>query len=220
MISVIIPTFNSAKWLPEAIESCIHQNCEVIVVDDGSQDNTLDICFNYPVYTIHQVNKGLASARNTGIMNASFNYVLPLDADDKLMPNAIERLEDIILKTRADIVAPSFQEFGLSNRQVILGKPTLEDFKTANRIGYCAAIKRDSLREIGGYNPKMLYGWEDWDIWIDLLSRGKTLVTTQEILWMYRIKEKSMYRDSLEHSEFLTKQMRLNHPQVYEMATK
>lgn len=193
MISIIIPVYNGEQWLGEAIESCISQNCEVVVVNDGSTDNTLEICSKYPVYTITQVNKGLASARNTGIMNSAFRYILPLDADDKLMPNAVEKIEEIILKTRADIIGLSFKEFGLGNRDVILGTPALEDFKTGNRLGYCAAIKKSALQEVGGYSPKMLEGYEDLHLWVDLLSRGKKIVTIPEVLWMYRLKQESMY---------------------------
>ncbi len=215
MISIVIPCYNQAEYLAEAIESAMYQNCEVIVVNDGSTDITLDVCKKYPVYTINQVNKGLASARNTGIMNSTFRYILFLDADDKLMPNAVEKIEEVILKTRADIIAPSFKEFGLRDKEVVLGNPTLEDFKTANRIGYACAIKREVLNAVGGYNPKMVKGFEDWDLWIDLLKRGYKLVTIPDILWMYRVKENSMYTEANKYRAELEAQIKQNHIDIF-----
>lgn len=215
MVSIVIPCYNQAKYLAEAIESCIHQNCEVIVVDDGSTDNTLEVCSRYPVYTIHQTNRGLASARNTGIMNASFSYIVFLDADDKLFPNAVEKLEEVILKTRADIIAPSFKEFGLSDREVILGNPTLEDFKTANRLGYCAAIKKSVLQAVGGYSSKMVWGAEDYHLWFNLLIKGYKLVIIPDILWMYRVKENSMWAETQKHKDDYMEQIKKDFPQLW-----
>lgn len=203
MISIIIPVYNGAEWLAEAIESILDQgiqvfNIELIIVDDGSNDNFLEIIKRYdevfPIKVISQVNKGLASARNTGIMNAKEDWILFLDADDILLPNVLERiLETIEQNPGTDIVAPSFKEFGLSDREIILGTPTLEDFKTGNRLGYCAAIRRSALLEVGGYSPKMVEGYEDLHLWINLLTRGYKLVTIPEVLWKYRIKSESMY---------------------------
>ena len=87
MISIIIPCYNQAEYLPQAIESALNQKTgedfEVIVVNDGSTDNSLEIAKSYKgIKVISQVNKGLSSARNTGIMNAIGDYILFLDADD------------------------------------------------------------------------------------------------------------------------------------------
>lgn len=215
MISIIIPVFNGIEWLPEAIESALAQTvkCDVIVVDDGSTDGSLEVAKKYPVKVISQVNKGLASARNTGLMNATSEWLTFLDADDILLPNCIERIEDVTVNDEFDIVAPSFKEFGISQREVILGNPTLEDFKTANRIGYCAAIRRSALLEVGGYNPKMVWGAEDLDLWFDLLKRGKKLVTIPEVLWLYRVKENSMWKETQKH-DFMA-QIKLNHSELF-----
>lgn len=227
MISIIIPVYNGAEWLAEAIESALSQRGdelpEVIVINDGSTDNSLAIAKEYPIKLVDQVNKGLASARNTGIMVAKGNWILPLDADDKLLPNAISKIESkiptvrqiLVGDTTPDIIAPSFKEFGLGNREVILGNPILEDFKTANRIGYCSAIRKSALLEVGGYNPKMVWGAEDYDLWFDLLKRGKKLATIPEVLWMYRVKEKSMWTETAKHQTEFMNQIKINHPTVW-----
>ena len=207
MISCIISVFNQAEFLSEAIESVLNQTVKVediIIVDDGSQDNSLEIAKKYHneypnIWTVSQVNKGLAAARNTGIMNSSpySSWILPLDCDDELLPNSIEKiLETIKNNPLADIVAPSFKCFGLFDQEIILMKdPKLEDFRKGNKIGYCAAIRKSALLEVGGYSSRMVEGYEDLHLWCDLLSRGKKLITIPEVLWMYRVKEKSMYRD-------------------------
>lgn len=226
MISIIIPVYNQAEYLGEAIESALSQRAEdlfeVIVVNDGSTDDSLKIAKTYPVTVVNQVNKGLASARNSGIMLAKGNWIIPLDADDKLLPGAISKIEvkiptiKQILNGQAspDIIASSFKEFGLGDREVILSNPTLEDFKTGNRLGYCAAIKRSALLAVGGYSPKMVEGYEDLHLWINLLSRGYKIETIPEVLWMYRIKSQSMYTKAIQYHKKLLAQINKDFPEV------
>src|SRR5215218_5526383 len=86
LVSVIITTYNHSHYLPQAISSVLRQdfqNKEIIVVDDGSKDNTKEIVAQYPqVRYIYQTNKGLSAARNTGIDNSTGEYLIFLDADD------------------------------------------------------------------------------------------------------------------------------------------
>lgn len=214
MISIIIPSYNQQEYLADAIESVLDQNVqgELIIIDDGSTDNSLAIAKKYEsehpdiVRVISQVNKGLASARNTGIMNAKFDWVLPLDADDMLMDGAMEFMIKASYKFGRpyDILAPSLKTFGSSNQEIILmNEPKLEDFQTGNRIGYCAAIRKSVLLAIGGYNPKMIFGYEDLHLTINLLSRGSKIVTIPEPLWLYRTKTESMWTKAKEHHQEL-----------------
>lgn len=217
MITIIIASYNQQEYLCDAIESALNQTmpCNIIVVDDGSTDHSLEIAKKYEeencnLKVINQVNKGLASARNTGIMNSSDEpYILFLDADDILKENCLEKMQEKIDETNADIIAPSFKNFGINSQEIILSNsPTLEDFKTANRIGYFSAIKKEVLLEVGGYSPRMKWGWEDWHLWIDLLKRGKTIAIIKESLVLYRTKRKSMYTESLKYSEELALQIK------------
>lgn len=221
MISVIIPSYNQAEYLPDAIESALNQSTprfwdkdlkayEIIVVDDGSTDDSLEVAKSYEpdIKVISQVNKGLASARNTGIMNADGDYILPLDADDILLDMCLERTFEAIRETKADIIGLSFKTFGTTSQEIILmPRFTLEDLKTGNRLGYCSAIKREALLEIGGYSPRMTWGYEDYHLWFDLLKRGKKVVTIPEVLWLYRTKEKSMIHEAQEHHMELMNQI-------------
>jgi amino acid adenylation domain-containing protein len=94
MVSVIIPAYNSARFLPEAIESALNQTqtvSEIVVIDDGSIDDTQAVCDRYPqVKYIYQSNQGSAGARNTGIGNSQGEYLIFLDADDCLLSDAVE----------------------------------------------------------------------------------------------------------------------------------
>lgn len=220
-LSVIIPAYNQSQYLVECIESVLAQTekpHEIIVVNDGSQDETRYVAKQYPeVKYIEQVNKGLSSARNTGIMNMTGDWLFPLDADDKMLENCLKVVSDTIENNpEADIVAPSFKEFGVRNNEILLmPNLTIEDFKTANRIGYFSAIRKDKLLEIGGYNPKMIWGWEDYDLWFDLLKRGAKIVTIPEVLMLYRVKEMSMINVANEHATELWTQIYKNHPNTF-----
>lgn len=93
LVSVVIPCYRQAHYLPEAIESVLaqsHRSVEIVVVDDGSPDNTGQVAASYPgVRCIRQENQGLAAARNTGIRSTSGGFLVFLDADDRLLPNGL-----------------------------------------------------------------------------------------------------------------------------------
>lgn len=226
-ITIGIASYNQAEYLEDAIESAYNQTLpahEIIICNDGSTDNSLEIAERYmfkefpaiesPVRVINQVNKGLASARNTIIMNATGDYVLFLDADDILKENAIERITQEIARTNADIVAPSFQQFGKSNQQIILQGFTMEDLLVANRMGYFSAVRLSALKSVGGYSSRMNYGYEDYHIWVNLFGKGYTVSIIKEILVMYRVKEKSMITEANSHANELMAQIRKDFPQL------
>ncbi len=221
-VTIGIPAFKQQEYLSDAIESAISQSimCEIIVVNDGSPDNSRQIAENYGVNVINQVNKGLASARNTAIMNMTGDIFMPLDADDILMPNCVEKILEVFDSTDADIVAPSFKCIGTSNAEVILmPQPKIEDFRAGNRIGYFSAIKKEALLECGGYSPRMTEGYEDLHLWLDLLSRGKKIETIPFPYVLYRTKEQSMWKEAREkYHGALMKQIYKDFPhfQTYE----
>lgn len=210
--SIVIPLFNQKEYFVEAIESALAQTVpvEIIVVDDGSTDGGRFLADEYAdrATIVHQVNKGLASARNTGIMNATGEFILPLDADDILLPTCVERIERVFDDTDATVVAPSFSQFGLAEGDVILTpRPTFNDFLPGNKVGYCSAIKRSVLLAIGGYSPKMVWGFEDYHLWFNILKLGGKIHTIAEPLWKYRLREGSMISVANQHSQELVAQI-------------
>ncbi len=222
-VTISISSYGQAQFLPEAIESALgqsYENIEVLVVDDGSNDGSLEIANSFTesgVKVIRQVNKGLASARNAGIMSMRGQFFLPLDADDILLPDCVKELVRVAKATDADIIAPSFQTFGLAQENVILmAAPTIDDFRVANRIGYFSMIKRSALQEVGGYSPKMVEGYEDYHLWFNLLSRGKRIETVPQPLVLYRTKQESMWHDAKKHHVKLMEQIYKDFPQVWQ----
>lgn len=217
-VTIAIPCYNQGQYLPDAIESALTQtykDIEVIVVNDGSPDATSEIARKYPVRLIEQVNKGLASARNAAIMSMRGHYFLPLDADDILLENCVEELVRVAKNTNADIIAPSFKTFGTSNETVtLMAAPTIPDFRTGNRIGYFSMMKRNILQEVGGYSPKMVVGWEDYHLWFNLLTRGYNIVTTPQVLVLYRTKEVSMITQTKGHEHELWGQIIKDFPDL------
>lgn len=199
-VSIIIPCWNQAHWLPEVIESALDQTvpCEVIVVNDGSPDNASETAKKYPVRLVEKLNGGLSSARNAGIKEASGEWILTLDADDKIAPDFIEKC----LKNKGDydIIATGQQEFGDTDRIWFPHpEPTFDDFITANRINCCSLFKKEIWETIGGYDEEMRLGYEDWDFWLRATQRGYKVKTIQEPLFFYRKHGTSMVTNAIKN---------------------
>ena len=169
-ISIIIPCYNQGIYIEEAVQSVLDQswqNFEIIIINDGSTDehtNKILHEFNKPktkVYTIE--NGGLANARNFGILKSNGEFILPLDADDKISKTYLAKAIEVFENEDVKLVYSKAALFGGHN-----GIWNLEDY-SYNRLLYqnmifCSAVyrKADYLKS-QGYNSNMLYGWEDWD---------------------------------------------------------
>lgn len=119
LISVVVPVYNVAKYLPRCLDSIASQtyaNLDIILVDDGSTDNSGKIADEYAktdkrAQVIHQKNGGLSEARNAGLRYAKGDYVAFVDSDDYMSPSYIEKLYDIASKNGADVATCQFQSF-------------------------------------------------------------------------------------------------------------
>lgn len=117
-VSVIIPVYNVAQYLPKCIDSVQHQtekDIEIILVDDGSTDDSGAICDRYAegdarILVLHQENSGLSAARNAGIRVATADYLVFVDSDDYIDDDLVERALSAALKNGADIVAYGYQK--------------------------------------------------------------------------------------------------------------
>jgi glycosyltransferase involved in cell wall biosynthesis len=192
-------------------------------VDDGSPDDTVavanDLIARYPknrIRLIRQPNGGVARARNAGIASALGRYILPLDADDLIEPGMLESTHRV-LEARPDIAIAYTDErtFGAAERVVrtIEFEPfTLPAF---NEFCYCSLYRREVWEAVGGYNPNMVHGHEDWDFWIGAVERGYRATRVPEVLFLYRIRPGTRYAQALEHDPELRRQLRANHPRSY-----
>lgn len=207
-VSIIIPCFRQAHWLPDAIESALNQTvpCEVIVVNDGSDDNTSSVAQNYAVTLVEKENGGLSSARNAGIKKATGTWILTLDADDKIAPDFIEKCLNHAKKTNCDIIGTWQQEFGDSNaRYSFTDNPTHEMFLSSNRINCCSLYRKEMWEKVGGYDETMLSGYEDWQYWTRATKKGYTVSVVPEYLFFYRKHGESMVTEATKKHEELKK---------------
>lgn len=125
LVSIIVPVYNAEKYLTRCVESILNQsyrNIECILVDDGSIDDSADICDKFAqedirILCIHQKNAGVSAARNKGLDVANGDYLCFVDSDDYLALNMVEENLNIALKQQAEIVC--FNYFNLSGEKIL-----------------------------------------------------------------------------------------------------
>lgn len=204
MISVIIPTYNRGKTLPRAIDSVLnqtHSDFELIIVDDGSKDDTENIVKNIKdhriTYLKHEVNSGgPARPKNTGIKKSKGNYIAFLDSDDEWMPEKLEKQlkkfndgSDNLAIVGCDVLDIN-QENG---RESVYTIPRSSKDKSLRMIlkkcfihsTSSVLIKARLLNKVGNFDEKMEVS-EDWDLWIRIL-KSYSFDFVPEPLFMYYI---------------------------------
>jgi len=230
-VSVVIPCYQQAAYLAEAVESVVGQtyaDWEVVIVDDGSSDATAAVAeglmATHPdrrIRLLRQANQGVAAARNNGIAASTGRYVLPLDADDALLPPMLERTVALLeAEPAVGIAYTDFAQFGAADRRISTGEWDLEALGYANQLGISALYRREVWTAVGGYNPNMRHGYEDWDFWIGAAERGFIGRRIQEALWRYRVRAGSRDVDAWEHRRGLRRQIARNHPSVFTPARR
>lgn len=196
LVSIIVPCYNQAQYLDEALQSVLEQtysNWECIVVNDGSPDYTEEVAKKWLEkdgrfkYT-YQENTGVSGARNSGITQAKGEFILPLDADDYLSVNYIEECIKNIEKVNIKVVYGKAIFFGEQEGELSLGKATIENLLKYNRI-HCSGLYRKTDWSLNnGYDENMKDGFEDWEFWINILKRGGETVLLEQCVLFYRIK--------------------------------
>ena len=202
LVSIVIPTFNRKRFVCEAIESCLaqtYQNCEVIVIDDGSTDGTgehLIAEYGDRIRYIRQENQGPAIARNRGIGEARGEYIHFLDADDQLVAQKVETCLRIFLQHSDIDVLHSYYQFVAGDGRTHIETSPFPSFSddifcqllrlTGNHILISSTMIRTAVvREIGGFehDPEFRSA-EDWDLFLRLASKHK----------FYGLNERLVYR--------------------------
>lgn len=202
-VSVIIPCYNQGAWLDEAIDSVLAQtfgDIEIVVVNDGSTDDaTVKLLERYSrpkTRVIHTANQGLPSARNNGIREAQGDYILPLDADDRIAPTYLEKAVAILdREPEMGIVYCYGELFGAETGRIAAPDFSVRKMLLSNLVFCSALFRRSDWEQVGGYNPLMVHGCEDWDFWLSIIETGRMVVRIPEHLFFYRAKEKSMNRE-------------------------
>ena len=212
LVSIVIPAYNYGHYLNEAIESALDQtydNIEVIVVDDGSTDNTKQVALRYPVTYIHQYNQGAAVARNSGLTAARGEWFLCLDADDKLKPDYVEKCMQV---PDADIISTAMQYFGdKKGVHTFKDKPNYYDFCYNNHIHCASMFRREVWEKVGGFDSALGSVYDDWDFWVGATKLGYEVKTIPQPLFMYRKHGKSMIDEANSRHEELYSYIKNKH---------
>lgn len=217
LVSVIIPCFKQAHFLPVALESVFRQtwaHVEPVIVDDGSPDNTPAVAASYGdrVTYLRQPNRGLAAARNAGIAAARGEYLQFLDADDVILPTKLST--QLASHTRRDVPLVAYCDYAFGNARDIYQAPVppvqrlppragdkplfhqvVLDWETRVSIPVHCFLLSASLFRGGARFDESLPNHEDWDCWMQLLDQDADFQFCPEVLAIYRHHPKSMSRN-------------------------
>jgi glycosyltransferase involved in cell wall biosynthesis len=201
-VSVVIPSYNAARFLPLAIESILTQSVpphEVIIVDDGSTDDTSAVLAALDaasVRVIHQPNRGPAAARNTGIAAATGDLVALLDADDIALP---QRLAIQIAALGKDpdlaLVSSGYEWIDEAGQQLPWPYHSWRHYPDLNQlrtwlfdcpiVPSATMLRRSAWSSVGGFSEHLI-GPEDWEFWMRLALSGQRMAWNPEVLCHYR----------------------------------
>lgn len=206
LVSIIIPCYNQGEYIEETLQSVLSQtyeNIEIIIINDGSTDNSEETISNLikekpSIQYISIVNGGVSKARNIGISKASGKFVLPLDADDIILPEYTKMAVEEFKKDSALIVVTGLGEFfGKENGSMNLPEFSMKKMLHGNII-YCPSFfKKDDWEKIGGFDEKMTH-LEDWDFYIRLTNLNPEKIKRLNYTALrYRIKEPAIARNTI-----------------------
>jgi len=204
LISVVIPCFRQGHFLAGAIDSALrqsHPSVEVVVVNDGSDDQTDEVArrYGHRIRYVRQANQGLPRARNNGIAVATGKYLLVLDSDDLLHPDALRWLVTAAAGRDDVLCVMGFRGFAEG------GQPFPDRFPTdrgdpgalllRTNLGppHCYLSPRSMVVRLGGFDAG-LRSCEDWDLWVRLVFAGAELVPVDRVGAYYRQHTQSMSR--------------------------
>jgi len=196
-VSIIIPAYNYAHYLPFAIDSSLNQTyspVEIIIIDDGSTDNTAEVVAGYgeKVRYIYQKNAGLSAARNTGIREAKFDYLVFLDADDELEPNMVESA----MKRFAEL-PPDFAIVACLSKYIdskgnlikqkdfyyyLCGEISASDILLMTRFAPSSVVVKKSAFDACGCFDTSLRSSEDRDMWIRIAQKFKIYLSPEALV--------------------------------------
>lgn len=196
-ISVVIPTFNRAHTLSRALDSVLQQTSaadEIIVVDDGSTDDTREIIHrHYPqIILLHQQNKGVSAARNRGIKAAQYDWIALLDSDDEWLPQKLASIR------QAHQHNPNYQLFHSDEiwiRNGIRVNPMQKHNKNGGHIFVqclplcvispsAVVLHKTIFKQIGYFNEQ-LAACEDYDLWLKYCHRYPVFYIEQTLIKKY-----------------------------------
>jgi len=202
LVSIIIPCYNSGATIDRTLNSIASQSwreIEIIIINDGStekltRDKLNQISMNKNITLINQANLGLASARNAGIAAAKGDYIVPLDADDWLEPDAL--LEMMRASRKEGPQSIIFSDIRLQGDLNGILRAYCNPFEQlfSNQLPYCMLFPRIVLKASDGYDKNFTSGFEDWELNIRLLLEGYSFCKADGIYFNYWVSKNGMLR--------------------------
>ena len=224
-VSVIIPCYNHAQYIGETIDSVLNQtyeNIEIIVVNDASQDNSCEaiqqFVEKYPhiMFIDEKENIGVIEVRNKAISIAQGDYILPLDADDKIPPAYIEKAVNILENNpQVGVVYAKVSFFGEKEELWQLEEFNKDNMLFYNLVYATALFRKTDFLRVGAYNQNMRGGYEDWDLWLSFIEHNFDFYRIDEVLFYYRIHEKSRNVEANKKENILYQTIVHNHIKLY-----
>ncbi len=206
LVSAVIPAYNAAGHLPAAIESVLTQTyapVEVLVVDDGSSDDTPTVVssFGERVRYVRQANQGVSVARNRGIAEAHGEFVALLDADDEWLPRKLESQIRRMIETSATACFTDVLLVDERSSRDRISRCRLESDLVLGLLLYSCIVgppsglvaRRGVFLEVGGFDPRFSQ-CADWDMWIRLAEKGRIEVVPEPLV-RYRMHSTNMSRN-------------------------
>jgi glycosyltransferase involved in cell wall biosynthesis len=226
-VSVVIPCHNYAAFVGEAIESVLAQSfddLEVIVVDDGSTDDSAEVVEaviqRHPgrdVTLVRREPSGQpAYPRNDGIARARGEYILCLDADDAIAPEFLDRCVGVLDSDPGVSIAYGDQQ-NIGMLTTFEPHPAY-DFAMLRRFNFvppASVFRREAWEHAGGFATNVP-GYEDWDFWLACGEAGHFGRHVPGVVWRYRHHGASLYGDARRRDNELKAQVVLNHPRLYD----
>lgn len=224
LFSVIVPIYNAQEFLPQCIESILEQtfaDFEVILVNDGSNDNSAIICDEYAnsdsrVKVIHKINGGVVSARKEGLANAIGDYIVSVDSDDYIDKDLLKELSLVIRDNDSDVIAYNAIVVSGDNRYILRNKALAGDYKEnieVLRDGFMydisdkslnfgtmlfslwsKAIKRTLINRYQFEVPNFISKGDDLAVIAPIVYNTDSIMIIDEALYYYRINENSIMR--------------------------
>ena len=222
-VSIVIPCHNYGHVLVDAIESALaqtHAPLEVIVIDDGSTDDSHEVASRFvpAVEILRQPNMGLVAVLNRGLQRAAGEYFAILSADDAFRPTYVESLLSALLQEPSAAYAYSAMEYFGARSGVFRAQsfsPAL--LLAGNYVNASALTRRVDALAVGGFHPNPANAYEDWDFFLRLLETGKRGVAVPEPLLRYRQHgTRSRNPRSRSHVQKALRIVRSAHPDLYE----
>lgn len=209
-VSVVIPAYNNAQTIEQSLKSVFNQTyppAEIVIIDDGSSDNTYDICVSFaktnlkiPIHIHQQQNQGVSSARNNGVHLSKYPYIAFLDANDIWLPEKLAVQLPYLQDSQVILVTSSFISFTQNGEESVIKIPSkLNDFNILYTSNYIlpstVVLCKDNFVKSGGFNETYPVA-EDLELWLKIWPQGR-FVGVSAPLMRYRNQPNSLSKKVL-----------------------